>query len=72
MVYTINDISEGDWITTIYEKQSPVQVIDVDYDQDLFTAMDWVNRVRWDQLKADDVHRIRQLGQRRKNLITVS
>lgn len=58
MIYTINDIEEGDSVVLIYDKDKILQVTWVSDTQDHFQAMDWTDREIWTRLNSDDIHKL--------------
>jgi len=68
LIYTINDIEEGDWVVLVYDRDTKVQVTWVSpQGQDQFQAMDWDNREIWTNLNSDDIIQIKRNPQKNQH-----
>ena len=60
MIFTIADISKGDWVYTVYEKETPFLVIAVIEGKDEFEAHDIEKNEIWKRLTSDDILKVRK------------
>jgi hypothetical protein len=58
MIYTIADIEKGMWVITVYDRDTPLQVTMVDYDNDQFEAIDRTGNELWEKLSSYDLVKV--------------
>lgn len=60
MIFTIADIDKGDWVTTVYDRETPFLVTAVIEGRDEFEAHDTENNEIWKRLSSNDILKVQK------------